>query len=435
MSSRSTGRRVRFRQIYSLVPPPGAQGGEPPSRRISLWTRLVPNRVVLVSVATMVPLFLAVRLLLAASLTCAANCVTLADLALQKVLDDGSQIFGVNTTNAAAADWMAGLPDETLLVHMNIPGTHETATWNFSQATRDSLAQNTNPANGVADASFYRCQGASILDSLNAGVRFFDMRYALDPTFTRLVFWHSQALMSGVTTVEDVLFGFSAWLDAHPGEALILSFQYEGSTQAGASNNAAVQAELFRILTSRAARKYFLQTKDALGTLGEARGKIVLFRRFDMDQSPAGYETALPGLHLSPADWPDDGKDFALVYNAAENLTAYVEDYYEPDDLVDEDAAANIAAKLNATTSHLAKAVAEAPDSLFITFASAEHTVNAPPVTPEVMAVGNGTATPDGGVNQQLVPFLQTLKGKRVGIVVLDFWDTPEDLVGTILSL
>ncbi len=49
--------------------------------------------------------------------------------------------------------------------------------------------------------------------------------------------------------------------------------------------------------------------------------------------------------------------------------------------------------------------------------------------------IGNGTQTPDGGVNQQLVPFLKTLKGKRVGIVVLDFWDTPEDLAGIILEL
>ncbi|KAH8894767.1 PLC-like phosphodiesterase [Thozetella sp. PMI_491] len=386
----------------------------------------------------MVPLFLASRLLLAASLARAANCVTLADLALQKVLDDGSQIFGVASAaaaNASRADWMAAVHDDTPLVHMNIPGTHETSTWNFSQATRDSLAQNTNPDNGVADAIYYRCQSASILDSLDAGYRFFDLRYAFDPTYTRLVFWHSEALMSGVTTVEDVLFGFYSWLDRHPTEALILSFQYEGSTQKGASNNAAVQAELFRILTSRAARKYFLQTKDEIGTLGAARGKITLFRRFDMDHSPASYEAELPGLHLSPANWPDDGKDFALVYNTAKNLTAYVEDYYEPDDIVGGGAVENIDAKFNATAAHLAKAAAEAPDSLFLTFASAEHNVNVPPITPEVMALGNGTDTPKGGVNQQLVPFLQTLKGKRVGVVIVDFWDTPEDLVGTILSM
>jgi 1-phosphatidylinositol phosphodiesterase len=31
------------------------------------------------------------------------------------------------------------------------------------------------------------------------------------------------------------------------------------------------------------------------------------------------------------------------------------------------------------------------------------------------MALGNGTDTP--GVNQKLLPFLQALKGKRVGII------------------
>ena len=384
------------------------------------------------------------QLLVASSVVVlAAKCKsdTLGDLALQKVLDDGSQIFGPANASAIAdkakaANWMSWVPDSTPLVHLNIPGTHETSTWNFSQAQRDSLRQNTDPANGVLDAVYYRCQQASILDSLNAGFRFFDLRYAFDPTWTRLVFWHSQALISAVTTVEDVLYGFYAWLDAHPRETLILSFQYEGSTQSGAGNDAAVQAALFSILTSSAARAYFLPLKDELPTLGAARGKIILFRRFDMDQSPPSYEVALPGLHMSPANWPDDGKDFALVYNTAKNLTAYVEDYYEPDDVVG-NAADNIAAKFAVTTQHLAKAAApdQAPDSLFITFASGTHSEDVPPVTPEIMALGNGTDTPNGGMNQQLLPFLKTMKGKRVGIVVLDFWDTPGDLAKTILEL
>jgi 1-phosphatidylinositol phosphodiesterase len=52
------------------------------------------------------------------------------------------------------------------------------------------------------------------------------------------------------------------------------------------------------------------------------------------------------------------------------------------------------------------------------------------------MAIGNGTAyTPQGGVNQQLVPFLQQMKGKRVGIVMFDLFEIPGDLVPTLLSL
>jgi 1-phosphatidylinositol phosphodiesterase len=38
-------------------------------------------------------------------------------------------------------------------------------------------------------------------------------------------------------------------------------------------------------------------------------------------------------------------------------------------------------------------------------------------------------------VNQRLVPFLQGMKGKRVGIVMFDFYQTPSELVQTLLDL
>jgi 1-phosphatidylinositol phosphodiesterase len=75
------------------------------------------------------------------------------------------------------------------------------------------------------------------------------------------------------------------------------------------------------------------------------------------------------------------------------------------------------------------------PDSLFWSFASSNHDVDSPPETPRIMALGNGAElTPKGGVNQQLVPFLKGMKGKRVGIVMFDFFDTPGDLVQALLD-
>src|SRR3569833_1281191 len=188
--------------------------------------------------------------------------------------------------------------------------------------------------------------------------------------------------MSELSSVEDVLFGFYSWLEAHKSETVIFSLQYEGSTKSGASNNAAVQQLLFSSLTTPAARRYFLQTKDELGTLGSARGKLILFRRFDLDKLPPAAEAALPGLHFAPADWADDSPDIALVYNNARNLTAYIEDYYEPDDVpVSAAASVNIAHKLDATTAHQSTAVTSSPDSLFITFASGQHLAAGDPVS------------------------------------------------------
>lgn len=355
---------------------------------------------------------------------------------------NATEIFGhyVHDTSAYAT-WMSAYADDTRLEQMNIPGTHDSATWNYTQAVQDALANVTaNDGEITYPPEVFRCQSASIAASLNAGVRFFDLRFALDPTGVKLVFWHSQALLSETSTVDDVVTAFYFWLDQHPSETVILSFQYEGSTTINASFDATVQMMLFDVLNSTTAAQYIEQTHDALPTLGEARGKAVLFRRFDLDQLPEDYDATLPGLHLSPSAWTDDSKDITLTYNAAKNLTAHVEDYYEPDDLgANSTAAANIAAKLNATVVHLQKATTNSSnyaDSLFISFASAEHVTTMPvAVTPQIMALGTGnSSTPFGGVNQQLLPVLQNFDSQRMGIVVLDFWDQPSRLVSSILQ-
>ncbi|KAJ5933634.1 hypothetical protein N7454_005963 [Penicillium verhagenii] len=366
------------------------------------------------------------------------SATSLADLALSKVLDTASPIFGdyVKETTAKA-EWMKNYADSTLLVHMNIPGTHDSATWNYTQATQDSLLGITDLNQVTVPApETFRCQEVSFVDMLNRGIRAFDIRYAFDPTNTTLVFYHSEALLSEIATVDDVLYGFYQWLDDHPSETLFLSFQYEGSTALYASNDAAVQLSLFNSLTSAAAQKYFVQAKGELGTLGEARGKITLMRRFDLDQLPASYTDAMPGLHFSPSLWTDDSADITLVYNTEKNLTAYIEDYYQPLTPTGSNATENIQWKYNATVGNILKATTEHPSSLFWTWASSENTDNTPADWPKIMAVGNGTAyTPLGGVNQRLVPFLREQKGKRLGIVMFDFFDQPSNLIDTFLSV
>ncbi|KAJ5118048.1 hypothetical protein N7526_011071 [Penicillium atrosanguineum] len=300
---------------------------------------------------------------------------------------------------------------------MNIPGTHDSATWNYSQATQDSLV-------GITDLNqvtvpvpeTFRCQELSWIDMLNMGIRAFDLRYAFDPTNTTIIFYHSEALLSEIATLDDVLFGFYKWLDDHPSETLFLSLQYEGSTAKYASNDAALQLKLYNTLTSPVARNYFVQKKSELGTLGEARGKITLMRRFDLDQLASSYTTEMPGLHFSPTLWTDNDPNIALTYNERKNLTAYIEDYYQPTTPAGSNATVNIQWKYNATANHIVKATTEYPDSLFWTWASSENTDN-------------------GGVNQRLVPVLKKQKGKRVGIVMFDYFDVPSDLINEFLSL
>jgi 1-phosphatidylinositol phosphodiesterase len=91
--------------------------------------------------------------------------------------------------------------------------------------------------------------------------------------------------------------------------------------------------------------------------------------------------------------------------------------------------------KYNATVTHLQKAASSRRDSLFWSFASSTNLYNFPADTPETQALGNGTDTPAGGVNQQLVPFLKEMKGKRLGILMFDFYEEPAELVPLYLSL
>lgn len=358
----------------------------------------------------------------------------LAELALSKVLRDASPIFGPvgdAQSESSTVRWMKAYPDNTPIVSMNLPGTHDAATWNYSITTQQSL----DPVTGLiniteVDPSFYRCQEKSLTFMLDAGIRVFDLRYAYDVTKTALVFWHGTALQSETATVDDVLYGFYNWLDEHPSEAIFLSFQHEGG-----NNDFGTQMMLYNTLTSPAAKNYIIQTRGTIGTLGQARGKITLLRRFDLDLLPASYEASIPGLHFSPSNWTDNGPNVTLVYNQTTEETAYIEDYYQPLTPSGSPAEENIRWKVNATEAHLRRAASSHSDSLFWGFASSTNTHNVPPDTPEVQALGNGTLTPKGGVNQQLIPFLKTMKGKRLGIMMFDFFEEPKELVPLYLSL
>ncbi|KAI0481066.1 PLC-like phosphodiesterase [Xylariaceae sp. FL0804] len=362
---------------------------------------------------------------------------SLGQLALQQLMQDSIEVFGVpgSGNRSSNAEWMSHLPDAMPVAHMNIPGTHDAATWNYSQATQDDLAYATRCDNTtIAPATTFRCQDVSLAAMLEAGVRFFDLRFALDPLGARLVFWHSAALVSARTSVADVMFGFYRWLDAHPREMLILSFQWETGTVAGAAYDVHVQEALYDVFTSDAAMRYIHQDRGVVKTLGDYRGRILLFKRFDLSDLPPEREARVPGLHMSPSQWEVNGIDFELVYNQTTNATAFIEDYYYPTPYTTPQA--NIAAKLNATTTHLRKAATRefGSDSLWITFSSGTHVDSTPPTTPETMALGTGDAITAGqGVNQQLVPVLRELRGSRLGIVVMDFFETPPELIDLVL--
>jgi 1-phosphatidylinositol phosphodiesterase len=305
------------------------------------------------------------------------------------------------------------------------------------KGSRDALLLITH-LNGVVvpPSETFRCQEKPFIDTLNAGIRAFDLRFASDTTNTSLVFYRSQALLSEIATVDDVLYGFYRWLDDHPSEALFLSFNYEGSTKEYASDDAEVQMAIFNTLTSAASQRYFVQTKNEFGTLGDARGKITPPRRFPLDQLDQSYSDAIPRVYFSPNQSTDNSPNITLIYNSQLNLTAHIEDFYEIDSPLGSDANLNVQWKYNATTANIIRSATANPNDLFWSFTSSEYDANVPIDTPQIMAIGDVTSyTPLRGVNQKIVPFFRNMTGKGVGIVKFDFYDQPSDLIPTFLFL
>ncbi|KAJ3536946.1 hypothetical protein NMY22_g5806 [Coprinellus aureogranulatus] len=373
----------------------------------------------------------------------------LSDAALEEILARGAPILGSNADcnrGAPTCDWMARVPDHTKLVHLNLPGTHDTATFtgNYTDARQKELLRYTGE---IPPAHFYQCQQRSIFQMLNDGIRVFDLRYAYNPGNDTIGFYHSRALLAPTTTIFDVLYGYYAWLEQHPTETVLLSFNHEGNT--GTLEDERLQSMIFDIfskptnedsLVNRLKRRFWIQKRGELGTLGESRGKIILLQRFSYRLlQPAPALERLHGLDLGADRWTDNGDDIHLVYNSQSGSTAFIEDRYQIT-LPDSEAAASpdayITSKYNVTTAHLDKATStdsQTADQLFITFASAAYLQDPTEgfwMYPRLYALGDESAS---GVNARLLPYFQQRKGKRLGIIMLDFYDAVPGLVEAIL--
>ncbi|KAJ2935643.1 hypothetical protein H1R20_g1451, partial [Candolleomyces eurysporus] len=249
---------------------------------------------------------------------------------------------------------------------------------------------------------------------LNDGIRVFDMRYAYNPGNDTIGFYHSRALLAPTTTLTDVLFGFYYWLEKHPTETVLLSFNHEGNT--GTVEDEKLQRMILDIfsapsgsddsLASQMKRRFWVQDR------GEAR--IV------------GQTT---------------GDNVALVYNSETNATAFIEDRYaitlDPNTPSSVDA--YITSKFDYTTAHLERAAqqADTADQLFISFASAAHTPDPSgefTMYPITYALGE-----DGvrGMNERLLEWFEARRGQgsRYGAIMLDFYDAVPGLIEAFLDV
>ena len=234
-------------------------------------------------------------------------------------------LAGCGGTDAGGqADWMGALADSRNLAALSIPGTH------------DSGAR-FEPYPALA-----KCQDLTIADQLAAGVRYFDVRcrHVTD----QFLIYHGAVDQN--QTFDDVLATMFAFLDAHPSETLIVSIQEE-AVPTGATRSFEAT---FAAYVAMAPARWVLG--DAVPLLGDARGKLVLLRRF-----PA---TALPlGIDASP--WLD-----STTFSITNTAMLRVQDAYKVTDN---------AVKWTAITDLLAEAKTDTSSTLYLDYTSGFQTI------------------------------------------------------------
>ena len=244
------------------------------------------------------------------------------------------------TEVAGSADWMAKLSDEQKLSEVVLPGTHDSATEN------------------VQLAFFSKCQALDVGEQLNAGYRYLDIRLGAEGTRLKLMHGFTNCTTSGMPWagalyLEEVLDRCYSFLKAHPTETVVFAVKQEHGSQSA--------AEFEQLLDAYVQRDpgLWLLT-DAIPTVGEARGKLILMRRY-ADEAGLGSASGIPLLWDNQNGHDDVSENLATHDNGRYMLS--VQDRYEYD----------TADKWAAFQSGLAKGVTGA-DAVSIHFLSTKGT-------------------------------------------------------------
>ncbi len=205
-----------------------------------------------------------------------------------------------------SADWMSRLQDDLLLSEITLPGTHDSAT------------------RYVQLAWFSKCQSLTVGEQLEAGARYLDIRLGADGE--RLMLMHGftrckTSAFGGALYLDEVLDQCYAFLDEHPSEAVVFAVKQEHGDES--------VAEFQRLLNAyiQDAPEYWLLS-DTVPSLEEARGKLVLLRRWE-DEAGLGAAAGVPLLWPNQNGHGDTSLNVAVSDNGSYRL--WVQDRYEYD--------------------------------------------------------------------------------------------------------
>ncbi|KAL7790993.1 PLC-like phosphodiesterase [Trichoderma ceciliae] len=310
--------------------------------------------------------------------------------------------------------WMKQLDDAWPLALLSIPGTHNSPTCHTALPS-------------------VRCQSVAVAEQLRNGVRFLDVRVSVSTDGDALSLVHSvfSVSLTGIKYLSDLLDDVYRFLGDNPSETVLMSVKREGTGRGS-------DQHLSRCLKSRYVEpnpdRWW--TEPRLPTLGQARGRIVIVRRFGLDDEMAKTCWQGRGWGIDAQHWPDNCED-----GSCQGGHIRVQDFYDVTE------SQNIERKIDYSRGQLERAAeaqhnpdpGAAPLPIFINFLSASNFFNAScwperiaakvnPAIVEYLCIRHGE---DGKGPRQL-----KVGAASTGIVVTDWvgangdWDLIRCIVG-----
>lgn len=260
--------------------------------------------------------------------------------------------------------WMTGLPDNTNLARITIPGTH------------DSGAR-FEPIGGTA-----KCQNLTIGEQLEAGVRFLDIRCRhIGDAFAI----HHGSIYQNLNFT-DVITACLSFLDNHPGETIIMCVKEEYDP----TGNTRSFEQTFDSYVAVNPGRWHMGA--SVPNLGSVRNKIVLLRRFGAASTPKGIDAT---------NWADN----TTFTSSNADATLRVQDQYVvPDNNAKWTGVTNLFSEANASTNN----------TLFINFTSGYKSLIFG--IPSITTVSNN-------INPRINTYFTTNTYGRYGIIPMDFVD------------
>lgn len=310
--------------------------------------------------------------------------------------------------NRNAATFLSQLPDKLSLRSLMLPGTHETMAfygWPHSQC---------------------QSEATPLAAQLQAGIRVIDIRLAVIDG--ALIAYHG--IYPEQTPFKDIVSTVYAFLTAPTTrrETVIMSVKQED--QASLLFSQLVHEAVYNGPGGK--KMWFLENR--IPTLGEVRGKVILFSRFGGDGT--GWEKGLEGLGIHPTNWPDSPPD--PFYWQCKDTAVRTHDWYAIPSFL------SIPEKASRATEILFPP-ADGQPTLSITFLSASKF---PLALPPIIAQGFGFPQWNlgfEGVNSKVVQWLLGLltppagssapiaEPRLRGWVMLDFYSDPDSSLVPLL--